>query len=199
MNQPFLLFQVQKIDTEIDLINKRLLEISRLLSENQAVSAAEETLAQANLQLSEAKNRLKSIEDAVEKVQIKIQNSESALYGGKIRLPKELQDLQSEISSLKKHLSGQEDLELEAIMAVEDSDRLVATAGGVVREDQYLAGSVRIQPYRAAGGCEQRHEARQLRAGRSDPPKIRPQTSGLQAGGCALHARANPLRRLRAR
>jgi predicted nucleic acid-binding Zn-ribbon protein len=129
MNQPFLLFQVQKIDTEIDLSDKRLSEIARLLSENQTVLIAEKQKDEADEQAEKAKKALKSIEDAVEKIQIKIQTSESSLYGGKIRLPKELQDLQNEIASLKKHLSAQEDLELEAIMALEQAEKDAVNAG----------------------------------------------------------------------
>ncbi|MHC1784817.1 MAG: zinc ribbon domain-containing protein [Anaerolineaceae bacterium] len=105
------------------MADKRLAEIARLLSENQIVLIAEKQKAEADKQAENAKKALKSIEDAVEKIQIKIQTSEASLYGGKIRLPKELQDLQNEITSLKKHLSSQEDLELEAIMALEQAEK----------------------------------------------------------------------------
>jgi len=122
MNQPFLLYQVQKIDTEIDLAEKRLKEIEGLLSENSLVETAEKSFTAANQTLKDANRSLASAEDAVEKTQIKIQNSETSLYGGKIRLPKELQDLQNEVASLKKHLANQEDLQLEAILAVEEAE-----------------------------------------------------------------------------
>ncbi len=147
MNQPFLLYQVQKIDTEIDLSEKRLTEISRLISDNQIVEAAEKNFSEANHRLAERKKALKSIEDAVEKTQIKMQNSESALYGGKIRLPKELQDLQNEIASLKRHLSSQEDDQLEAIIAMEEADREAARAGKALekaRED-FASQTVALQ------------------------------------------------------
>jgi predicted nucleic acid-binding Zn-ribbon protein len=128
MNQPFLLYQVQKIDTETDQSNKRLSEIERLLSENQVVVEAEKILDEANRLLAEKEKSLKKIEDAVEKTQIKMQNSEASLYGGKIRLPKELQDLQNEIVSLKKLLSSQEDQQLEAILLVEEAEKDAARA-----------------------------------------------------------------------
>lgn len=131
MNQPFLLFQVQKIDSEIDNIEKRLAEINRLMAENQVVVNAENALAEADQEVVKTRKSLKAIEEAVEKTQIKIQSSESALYGGKIRLPKELQDLQNEIASLKKLLASQEDQQLEAIMVFEqaENDAEVAMKG----------------------------------------------------------------------
>ncbi len=129
MNQPFLLFQVQKIDSEIDNIDKRSTEIARLLANNQILLAAEMKLEEADRRLNLARKALKDIEDAVEKVQIKIQTSESSLYGGKIRVPKELQDLQNEIAALKKHLASQEDRQLEAILAMEESEKAFGEAG----------------------------------------------------------------------
>lgn len=128
MNQSFHLFQIQKIDTEVDQINKRLLEIDQLLADNQIIKLAENALNDADIQLKSTKQILKNIEDVVEKIQIKIQMSESSLYGGKIRIPKELQDLQNEIASLKKHLLSQEDLQLEAIINVEQAEKGVQDA-----------------------------------------------------------------------
>ena len=59
-------------------------------------------------------------EEAREK-QIKIQEAESTLYGGSVRNPKELQDLQADIASLKKRLASIEDQELEAMLTVESA------------------------------------------------------------------------------
>ena len=41
------------------------------------------------------------------------------MYGGSVKNPKELQDLQAEVASLKKHLVSIEDQELEAMVRVE--------------------------------------------------------------------------------
>jgi predicted nucleic acid-binding Zn-ribbon protein len=62
---------------------------------------------------------LKIAEDAVKTQQIKIQETDTALYGGKIKIPKELQDLQKEIISLKKHLDILENVEIDEMLAVE--------------------------------------------------------------------------------
>ena len=48
--------------------------------------------------------------------------SEASLYGGKIKIPKELKDLQEEIASIKRHISAIEDQELEAMELVEQAE-----------------------------------------------------------------------------
>jgi predicted nucleic acid-binding Zn-ribbon protein len=72
--------------------------------------------------LKNAQQKLKTAEFAVKEQQIKIAQTESTLYGGKVRNPKELQDLQKDIASLKKHLAVLEDQQLEAMMNAEEKD-----------------------------------------------------------------------------
>jgi predicted nucleic acid-binding Zn-ribbon protein len=59
---------------------------------------------------------------------LKIAQSEAKLYGGKLHNPKELQDIEKEIVSLKKHLDVLVDQQLEAMMAVEDCETADASA-----------------------------------------------------------------------
>jgi predicted nucleic acid-binding Zn-ribbon protein len=116
MNQAFQLYQLQKIDSQLDVIENRLSEITRILNADETLKLAEAAVQQKQEELHQEKLSLQKIDDAVQAQKIKIETSSVALYGGKIHNPKELQDLQNEISSLKKHLAVLEDQELEAMI-----------------------------------------------------------------------------------
>ena len=53
---------------------------------------------------------------------IKIEQTQSSLYGAKSHSPKELQDLQNDLASLKRHLVVLEDRQIEAMMASETAE-----------------------------------------------------------------------------
>jgi predicted nucleic acid-binding Zn-ribbon protein len=105
-------------------------------------------LAQAEQICLKARRGLKTAEDAVSAVRIKINQSEASLYGGKIHNPKELQGIQTEISSLKKRLAVLEDEQLEAMLAVEEAEAgqtksqedLVKTKADVAGQQASLLG-----------------------------------------------------------
>jgi predicted nucleic acid-binding Zn-ribbon protein len=119
MSQAFHLAQLQKVDTQLDQIQNRLNEIDRVLKSNQSLQQAQAEAKAAKERVFQAQQTLRSAEDAVQAQRIKIELSESSLYGGKIRSPKELQDLQAEIASLKKHMATLEDTQLDAMVALE--------------------------------------------------------------------------------
>lgn len=53
--------------------------------------------------LHNTRHDLKTAEAEAEAQKIKIEQTEASLYGGSVHNPKELQDLQREVASLKKH------------------------------------------------------------------------------------------------
>jgi uncharacterized protein len=116
MNQAFQLYQLQKIDSQLDIIENRLAEIKKILDADETLKLAEAAVQQKQEELHQEKLSMQKVDDAVQAQKIKIETSSVALYGGKIQNPKELQDLQNEISSLKKHLAVLEDQELEAML-----------------------------------------------------------------------------------
>jgi len=116
MNQAFQLYQLQKIDSQLDVIENRLNEIIKILDTDQTLKQTETAVQQKQQEIHQARMSMNKIDDAVQAQKIKIETSSVALYGGKIQNPKELQDLQNEISSLKKYLANLEDQELEAMI-----------------------------------------------------------------------------------
>jgi uncharacterized protein len=73
-------------------------------------------------------NQLKNAEAEVTAQKIKIEHAESSLYGGTVKNPKELQDLQKDVASLKKHLITLEERELEFMLAAEKTEAELQSA-----------------------------------------------------------------------
>jgi predicted nucleic acid-binding Zn-ribbon protein len=63
---------------------------------------------------------LEKIEDEVSRNKTKIKQSEDKLYSGVVKNPKELQDLQTEIKSIKNRITDLEDEQLEIMLVLEE-------------------------------------------------------------------------------
>lgn len=139
MSQSFNLYQLQKIDTQLDRINTRLSEIERTLASDKDVKQADQNSKNKRTQLSSASKALQIIEESVQSKRIKIEQSESALYSGQVRNPKELQDLQAEITSLKKFLKDLEDQQLDAMIQFEEAEKQSQDSDQLLIKAQNLA------------------------------------------------------------
>ena len=121
MSQPFKLFRLQQLDSQLDRARARLTEIETTLSQDEQLRQAQVEADQAAADLALARKALRQAEDNVVQQRIKIEQADAALYGGKVRNPKELQDLQNDTAALKRYRSVLEDRQLEAMMAEEDA------------------------------------------------------------------------------
>ncbi len=119
MNVVTHLFQLQQLDHHLDKIESRLAEISALLGKSDILTIAENKKRESHLAMDAAERKLSELEDSTKKQRLKISTDESSLYGGRIHNPKELQDLQTEIASLRKHLAELEDDQLDAMISFE--------------------------------------------------------------------------------
>ena len=115
------LYRLQQIDTEIDQANARLKEIETLLAGNANLRKANALANRTRQNLENAQKALRQAEAKVKDQRIKIEQTEAALYGGNIRNPKELQDMQNELAALKRYLEVLEERQLEAMLAVDDA------------------------------------------------------------------------------
>lgn len=128
MSQSFHLYQIQKIDTQLDQIEARRAEITSILEKDVRMRNAQKHLDEAHVQVHQLQHALREMEEITRAKRIKIEQSEAALYGGSVRSPKELQDLQTEVASLKKHLATLEDQQLEKLMQLEAAEAQQAEA-----------------------------------------------------------------------
>jgi uncharacterized protein len=122
MSQPFKLHRLQQIDSQLDQKRSRLAAIEQILQDDSQLQAAQAVLAKGEQTLEDARRILRQAEAEVQAQRIKIEQNQAALYGGKIRNPKELQDLQNEAGALKRYLAVLEDRQLEAMIVVEDAE-----------------------------------------------------------------------------
>jgi len=130
MSQVRNLFHLQQIDTQLDQARGRLAEIDAALSDNSAVRKASARLSKADDARTKARLALKRAEQDVQVQQEKIEKNQKALYGGSVRNPKELEDLQMESGALQRYLSVLEDRQLEAMIAFEEAEASHLAAEG---------------------------------------------------------------------
>lgn len=122
MSKPFKLFRLQQIDNKIKTTRSRLGDLEAALKDNSKLRAAQELADNTSKTLQEAQKALQTAERNVQDQRAKIQHSETVLYSGKVRNPKELQDIQTEAVSLKKFLNVLEDRLLESMIKVEEAE-----------------------------------------------------------------------------
>lgn len=127
MNTPFLLFQLQKVDTKIQKYHSRLAEIATQLKNDPALSTAMKQFENSRREFQIAEKGVQIIESKIQEKRNKLAQSESSLYGGMIKNPKDLQDLQKEIASIKGVISSLEDEQIELMLILEEKE-LVHTA-----------------------------------------------------------------------
>ena len=120
MNNSFHLYQLQKIDSQVNLALSRIDEIKQLLNENPELIEVKQEFDNQTGIFQRSKSELKTIENEVETQKNKLQECDSKLYGGLIQNPKELQDLENEHSMLKKIISELEEELLEKMIAHEE-------------------------------------------------------------------------------
>jgi len=116
MSQSFKLYRLQQMDSQLDRIRTRLQEIDTILNDNTNIQAAEEQVQNAEAALEGSKKTLHKAEELVKSQNLKIEQTEATLYGGKVHNPKELQDLQHETDALKRYLTVLDDRLLEAMI-----------------------------------------------------------------------------------
>lgn len=107
----------------MDQAQSRLKVIRQTLENDAELRAANEKFAAAEEKLRNAERLLKLSEQEVEKQRLKIQQTEASLYGGLVHNPKELQDLQKDVASLKRHLETLEERQLEAMVTAETAEQ----------------------------------------------------------------------------
>lgn len=122
MSQTFKLYRLQQVDSHLDRIHARLRQIHAAINDDLALKEAHKNLDQATLHLEAQRKVLRQAEEQVRQQRVKIEQTESTLYSGKVRNPKELQDLQNEAAALKRYRGTLEDRQLEAMIAVEEAE-----------------------------------------------------------------------------
>ncbi len=115
------LYQVQQLDTQIDNATKRIRDIDILLGDTKSLDDAQKDHSIKEIALLTKKKVLASAEVVVGDHSLKIDQNQKKLYSGSVTNPKELEDIQLESESLKRHLSVLEERQLEAMLEMEEA------------------------------------------------------------------------------
>ena len=121
MTQIHQLYQLQKLDSEIDEKKKRLGEVLKAQNEPQSLQVVKKRAETAAAELKTWQSAHKELTLEAGTVTDKAKNSENRLYSGKVTNPKELADLQQEVEALGRRKATLENEVLEALVMVEDA------------------------------------------------------------------------------
>ena len=122
------LYRLQQVDSQIDQIQLRLKAIQEVLDNDLELKASIERVDTLEKKCREAERVLQQAEADVEKQRTKIEQTEASLYGGRVHNPKELQDLQKDVASLKRHFETLEERQLEAMLSLEGAEKELTSA-----------------------------------------------------------------------
>jgi len=138
MSQISNLFRLQQIDSQFDTTNAKLINIETVLLDDITIQTTKHTFEVNDENHKALLKKLRESENKTNDTRIKIELSEASLYGGKIHNPKELQELQTEIASLKRMLTSLEDKQLEIMMEVEEAEEKLMWANEGLFEAEKL-------------------------------------------------------------
>ena len=135
------LFRLQQVDRQIDRVRIQLEAIQKTLENDVELKEAMTRVQNAQTDNHRSSHETKNAEAEVDAQKIKIEHAESSLYGGRVQNPKELQDLQKDVASLKKYLVTLEERQLEAMVKVEGAENDLQNAKIELEKIQARLGS----------------------------------------------------------
>jgi len=122
------LYRLQQVDRQMDRVHSQLDTIHQTLENDVELRESLKRVETSQAEHYRTSQELKNLEAEAHAQKIKIEQAESNLYGGSVKNPKELQDLQKDIVSLKKHIVTLEERELEAMLRAESTENSLQSA-----------------------------------------------------------------------
>ncbi len=122
MSKAELLLDLQDIDSTIDRLNRRLAEIRAALHETDEISAARSALRAAEESVTRNRAQRKDLEVADAALEKRMKEAEQRLYSGVVKNPKELLDLQHDITASKRQKDLLDDQLFAAMVALEEAE-----------------------------------------------------------------------------
>ncbi len=126
MSRSQLLHQLQQNDSTAAAIAAKREKVQAALRGGKAIREAREELEESQLALDSLQRELQTSRDEREKVKARIEADKQAMYGGKVKGAREVQNLQLEVESLERRLAQLDDQTLDLMLrrdqAVERKD-----------------------------------------------------------------------------
>lgn len=175
------LYALQELDLSIAAARTGIADAEARLGEPEELEEARKQAEEAREAAREAEHALKEREFEADELRKKIEPLEQKLYKGTLVNPKELQDLQLDIDSLKRRRSELEDRALEAMETLEQAQQALAEAENELQQ---------ITDTTQAEHGELRDRGQQLEAEIAGLERRRAeQAAGIEAGLLRLYDR----------
>lgn len=116
-----LLYDIQELDGESGGLAQRLSVIDNSLGNKTVINTMENSVDQKAGHIQKLDGTRRDSEMAVDSGRAKIAEVEGKLYGGSVKNPRELQDLDRELKGLKETLQSLEDNVLESLVILEQA------------------------------------------------------------------------------
>jgi predicted nucleic acid-binding Zn-ribbon protein len=124
------LFDLQQIDTGIDTRIARMRQLDAQMIDSPDLLAVRAASEEARALLSERQGVLKRLSHEAEETKARLKTQEQRLYGGSIKNPKELSQVQEEVGHLRERLKALEESELDAMLSADEAETAVSMASG---------------------------------------------------------------------
>lgn len=128
------LYALQETDAALDQARASVEAAEERLADTSDIEQAREELTERETAWRTADVNQRSIELELESLREKIEPVEAKLYGGTVRNPKELADMQQDVEMLKRQRSGVEDRALEAMAVTEETAAALQEARASLQE-----------------------------------------------------------------
>jgi len=122
LNLSFHLFQLQKIDSQIDVLLKRNQQIQNDMENNSELVCAQSSLNLIELELKETEKLIIEINEKIEFIDRKLQRNNTSMYSGLVSNPKELQNIQKESALLETQKKELVESQLQVMIKQESID-----------------------------------------------------------------------------
>lgn len=126
------LYDLQQLDIEAATTSRRLKEIAAGLGESAELKRARKMVTDTEARLAKSRAKMQNLDLEVSGLNEKIEKNEQRLYSGRVTNPKELANLEEELTSLKRWREKREDDLLEAMMTAEEAEGALADAQAIL-------------------------------------------------------------------
>jgi predicted nucleic acid-binding Zn-ribbon protein len=122
------LYRLQGLDSGADAKRRRLAEVEAMLGESETLQQARRAVESAQALVQKWTQRQRNLEFENQGILDENSRSEQVLYGGTVKNPKELADLQAKVGELRRRRQKLEDSLLEAMIEREETEAARARA-----------------------------------------------------------------------
>ena len=158
------LFELERVDQEIDSKEQAISEAEARLRDNSAVTGAAAELNKERERLEKLKSSQHSLDWQIDDLGSRYKADKEKLYSGRVKSPRELTDLQRDTGGLKKRLDVLEEEVLSVMEQVESQEKRVTSVSEELKrvksrrwkEEEELTGRKKVLEDALAGLKEER-------------------------------------------